>query len=45
MAHGDVQLSPLPAEQVKSLIIMAAREGQAALDRGPNVGPFVANCF
>jgi hypothetical protein len=41
----SVKLSPLPSDQVRSILIMLAREGQAALDRGPNARQFAAQCF
>jgi hypothetical protein len=40
-----IQLSPLPPDHVRALIIMAAREGQAAIGRGPNAGEHVTQCF
>lgn len=41
---ADVELSPLPSDQVRSIVILLAREGQAAISNR-NAPAFAAECF
>jgi hypothetical protein len=44
MSKEAIPLSPLPADHVRTLMILAAREGQAAIGRG-RADQVVIECF